>query len=108
MSGVIAGFSVELDAAAIGYPLQAIVRIEPLPGKLTRVEQVLAETPEVIECHGVTGEDCFVAHLVLVDLKDLDRILAPLHDLARTRTALVKSTVVERRLPPLNPSSPLA
>ncbi|TIL37486.1 MAG: winged helix-turn-helix transcriptional regulator, partial [Mesorhizobium sp.] len=32
--GVIRAFTVEIDPQALGYTLQAIVRIRPLPGKL--------------------------------------------------------------------------
>jgi DNA-binding Lrp family transcriptional regulator len=32
--GVISAFTVDLDLAALGYPLQAIVRVRPLPGQL--------------------------------------------------------------------------
>lgn len=32
--GVIRAFTVDVDPAALGYTLQAIVRIKPLPGRL--------------------------------------------------------------------------
>ncbi len=100
-AGVITGFTVEVDARALGYALEAVVRVEPLPGQLARVRQLLEETPEVTECLGVTGDDCFVARLALRDIADLDRLLGPLHDLARTSTSLVKTTPIARRPPPI-------
>ena len=99
--GVITGFTADIDPRALGYTLEAVVRVEPLPGKLARVRQLLEETPEVTECLGVTGEDCFVARLVLRGMADLDRLLGPLHDLARTSTSLVKTTPLVRRPPPV-------
>jgi Lrp/AsnC family leucine-responsive transcriptional regulator len=32
--GVVTAFTVDVDPAALGYPLQAIVRVRPLPGQL--------------------------------------------------------------------------
>lgn len=100
-AGVITGFTVEVDPRALGYTLEAVVRIEPLPGQLSRVRRLLEETPEVTECLGVTGEDCFVARIALRDIAALDRVLGPLHDLARTSTSLVKTTPIARRPPPI-------
>src|SRR5690349_5924637 len=62
--GVIEAFTVNIAPAAIGYPLQAIVRIRPLPGQLHVVERIIQETAEFIECDKVTGDDCFIGRLV--------------------------------------------
>lgn len=53
--GVIAGFTVELDPRALGYTLQAIVRVKPLPGQLHLVEELLQRIPEFVECDKVTA-----------------------------------------------------
>ena len=99
-AGVIQGFSADVSWAALGYSLQAIVRIEPLPGKLRDVERVLQDTPQVVQCDGVTGDDCFIARVVLRDVADLDVVLEPLHVLARTSTAVIKKATVPLRAPP--------
>ncbi|CAM2341220.1 Lrp/AsnC family transcriptional regulator [Burkholderia vietnamiensis] len=99
--GVIAGFTVELDPRALGYTLQAIVRVKPLPGQLHLVEDVLRRIPEFVECDKVTGEDCFICRLYLRTIEHLDDILSKVTERAETSTAIVKSTPVPRRLPPL-------
>jgi Lrp/AsnC family leucine-responsive transcriptional regulator len=99
--GVIEGFSIRLNAAALGFALEAILRVEPLPGKLRSVEKMLQEMPEILECSVVTGEDCFVARLVLRDMGEIDRLLGPLHDIARTKTSIVHRRPVPSRRPPV-------
>lgn len=99
--GVIARFTVELDPRALGYTLQAIVRVKPLPGQLHLVEELLRRIPEFVECDKVTGDDCFVCRLYLHSIEQLDEILAKVTERAETSTAIVKSTPVARRLPPL-------
>lgn len=101
--GVIRGFTIDVDPEALGYPLQAIVRIRPLPGKLHIVEQLISEIPEFGECDKVTGDDCFVARLYIRSMKELDGLLDQIVDKAETNTAIVKSKPVERRMPPLSP-----
>ncbi|MEQ5776923.1 Lrp/AsnC family transcriptional regulator [Thalassospira sp. NFXS8] len=98
--GVIRGFTVDINPEALGYPLQAIVRIRPLPGKLHIVEQLICEIPEFGECDKVTGDDCFVARLYVRSVAELDGLLDQIVDNAETNTSIVKAKPVERRMPP--------
>ena len=99
--GVIERFTVQLDPRALGYTLQAIVRVKPLPGQLHLVEDVLRRIPEFVECDKVTGDDCFICRLYLRSIDQLDEILSKVTERAETSTAIVKSTPIARRLPPL-------
>jgi len=99
--GVVTLFTIDLDPAAIGYPLQAIVRVRPLPGQLHIVERIIQDTPEFIECDKVTGDDCFIARLVVRSMGELDSILDKVAERAETNTSMIKSSPVKRRLPPL-------
>ncbi|MBO9463137.1 Lrp/AsnC family transcriptional regulator [Labrenzia sp. R5_0] len=99
--GVIRGFTVDIDPKVLGYSLQAIVRIRPLPGKLHIVQQLIQEIPEFCECDKVTGEDCFVARLAIPSIDQLDGILDRISDKAETSTSIVKSQPIRRRPPPL-------
>ncbi|WEX77726.1 Lrp/AsnC family transcriptional regulator [Sinorhizobium numidicum] len=99
--GVINGFTVSVNPARLGYPLQAVVRVRPMPGMLHIVERLIQETPEIVECDKITGDDCFVARLLVRDMEELDTILDRIAEKAQTNTSIVKSTPVKRRLPPL-------
>ncbi|ANL38813.1 MULTISPECIES: Lrp/AsnC family transcriptional regulator [Rhizobium] len=100
--GVIMAFTIDLDPAAVGYPLQAIVRVRPLPGQLHVVERLIQEIPEIVECDKVTGEDCFIARLVIRSMAELDGLLDRVAERAETNTAMIKASPVKRRLPPLS------
>jgi len=99
--GIIRGFTADIDPKAIGYSLQAIVRIRPLPGKLHIVQQLIQDIPEFCECDKVTGEDCFIARLAVPSIELLDGILDKISDKAETSTSIVKSQPIQRRPPPL-------
>lgn len=101
--GVLSGYTARIALPSIGYPLTALVRLRPVPGRLRDVEALLQQTPECIECDKVTGEDCFIARIALRSIQHLDQVLEGFADIAETNSALVKSTPVERRLPPLRP-----
>lgn len=100
-SGVIRGFTIDVDAQAVGYQIKAMVRIRPLPGKLHLVEKLIQERPEFIECDKITGDDPFLARLVVGSIEQMDDVLEALSDHAVTSTAVIKGTSVKRRLPPL-------
>jgi Lrp/AsnC family transcriptional regulator, leucine-responsive regulatory protein len=100
-AGVIRGYRLDLDPAALGLPLTAYVRVRPDPGQLPRVAELARSIPEVVECHRITGEDCFIlkAHFPAID--QLDRLLDQFLVYGTTTTSIVQSTPVSLRLPPL-------
>ncbi|MFP7607569.1 Lrp/AsnC family transcriptional regulator [Serratia quinivorans] len=100
-NGVIQGYTLNINLQALGYAFQSLVRIKPLPGMLKKVEQLIQDIPEVIECDKVTGEDCFIVRLVAHSMEQLDQILDRLAERAQSNTSIVKTTPVKRRLPPL-------
>ncbi|MCR0999253.1 Lrp/AsnC family transcriptional regulator [Serratia rubidaea] len=100
-SGVIQGYTLNVNLQALGYGFQSLVRLKPLPGMLKKVEQMVAAIPEVVECDKVTGEDCFIIRLAARSLEQLDQILDRLAEQAQSNTSIVKTTPVKRRLPTL-------
>lgn len=99
--GILTGFTVEIDTRALGYQIRALVRIRPLPGQLHVVERLIAERPEFIECDKITGDDPFLARMVVRSIEEMDEVLEALSQHATTSTAVIKGTSVKRRLPPL-------
>ena len=96
--GIIQKFTVELDLTKLGYSLEAIVRIKPRPGKLAQVEELIEKQLRIISCDRVTGDDCYVAKLVLRSITELDELLGPFHVCAETSTSIIKSSMIKRRL----------
>ena len=56
------GYRLDLNPAALGLPIALFIRIRPNPGALPRIAEPAQQIPEVVECHRVTGEDCFVKY----------------------------------------------
>jgi Lrp/AsnC family transcriptional regulator, leucine-responsive regulatory protein len=101
-AGAIRGYHAELDPAALGFPVAAVVRIRPSPGQLQRIPEIARETPQVAECHRITGEDCYLLRLHLRSIDDLEEILDRFTPHGLTTTSIVHSTPVPRRGPPLD------
>src|SRR5580692_3224011 len=106
-AGIITGTSLGLDPAALGYPVLAFVRVRPAPGQLHKIIDIAKRTPEVTECHRVTGEDCFVIKLRIATIGQLDSVLDRFLAFGQTTTSIVQSTPVPPRELPLPGEAPL-
>jgi Lrp/AsnC family leucine-responsive transcriptional regulator len=100
-AGVIQGYRLEIDPAALGYPIAAFIRVRPMPGKLPKIAELALSLPQVMECHRITGEDCFILKVGLDSLDNLDLILDQFLVYGQTTTSIVQSTPVPRRNLPL-------
>lgn len=104
-AGVIVGYRVDIDPAALGMPATALVRIRPGPGQLPRITQLAQETAQVVECHRITGEDCFLLKIHAPSIGELEEILDRFLLFGQTTTSIVVSTPVPARPLPL-PTAP--
>ncbi|MGH3209923.1 MAG: Lrp/AsnC family transcriptional regulator, partial [Trebonia sp.] len=100
-AGVIAGYRLDIDPAAVGLPVTAFARIRPMPGSLQKIAALAGELPQVTECYRITGEDCFLVKLHAPSIEQLEAILDRFLVYGNTATSIVVSTPVPRRPPPL-------
>jgi Lrp/AsnC family leucine-responsive transcriptional regulator len=100
-AGVIQATRIELDPKALGYPIAAFVRVRPMPGKLSKIAELARRMPQVVECHRITGEDCFIMKVYLEELDALDRVLDRFLAHGQTTTSLIQSSPVPPRGLPL-------
>jgi Lrp/AsnC family transcriptional regulator, leucine-responsive regulatory protein len=100
-TGVIRGYRLELDPIALGLPIAAYVRIRPNAGQLPSIAELAQQIPEVVECHRVTGEDCFILKVYIPAIDQLDRLLDSFLLYGTTSTSIIQSSPVPLRPPPL-------
>ncbi len=104
-AGVITGYRAEVDPRSVGFPVAAIVRIRPTTRQLQKIPELAREVPEVVECHRVTGEDCFVMKLHLRAMDDLEEILDRFIVFGQTTTSIIHSSPVAGRPLPTDADS---
>src|SRR5215472_12061109 len=100
-AGVIAGYRLDIDPAAVGLPVTAFARIRPMPGSLPKIAELAAGLPQVTECYRITGEDCFLVKVHAPAISQLEDILDRFLTYGNTTTSIVVSTPVPTRPPPL-------
>jgi DNA-binding Lrp family transcriptional regulator len=94
-------FERRIDPAFLGYSLRAYVVTKVTQRKLTAVGEALAEIPEVLEVHGLTGVTDLLIHVVGRDANDLYRIagrILSIDGVKRTSTGLVMQELMGYRI----------
>ena len=95
--GVIAGYRAEVVPAAVGLALTVDIRIRPAPRELRKVADLARETPEVVECQRITGDDCYVMRAHVRDVGHLEEVIDAFAIHGQTTTAIVQSAPVPLR-----------
>jgi Lrp/AsnC family leucine-responsive transcriptional regulator len=98
-AGVIRGYRLDIDPAAIGLPIAAWVRIRPGPGQLPKIADLANRTPQVSECHRISGEDCFLLKVHVPALEALAGVLDQFLLYGQTISSFVVSSPVPPRTP---------
>ena len=99
---VIRGYRLDIDPAALGYPVSAFVRVRPGPGQLPKIAKLAQQLPQVSECHRITGEDCFLLRVHATGIDTFENTLDQFLLYGQTTTSIVQSTIVEPRTPGLS------
>jgi Lrp/AsnC family transcriptional regulator, leucine-responsive regulatory protein len=95
--GVILGYHARIDPRALGFPLSAVIRVRPMPGALQRVIAVARDTPEVVDCRRITGEDCFILTAHVRSVEHLEEVIDRFTPHGHTTTSIVQSAPVDGR-----------
>jgi Lrp/AsnC family transcriptional regulator, leucine-responsive regulatory protein len=100
-AGVISGYRAEIDPRALGYELAVILRIRPAPRELKKVAELAQRTPEVVECHRITGDDCYLMKAHVRDVGHMEEVIDRFAIYGQTTTSIVQSSPVPGRSVPL-------
>jgi Lrp/AsnC family leucine-responsive transcriptional regulator len=100
--GVIAGYTARVNPRAVGYSLSVLIRVRPAPRQLAKVAEEARATPEVVECHRVTGEDCFFMIAHVRDVEHLEEVIDRFVVFGQTMSSIMQSSPVPLRGLPLS------
>jgi len=95
--GVVRGYHADVDPRALGYTLSSVIRVRPAPRQLAAVAELARDTPEVVECHRITGEDCYVLRAHVRDVEHLEEVIDRFALFGQTTTSIVQSSPVPGR-----------
>ena len=94
---VITGYHARIDPRALGFALGVVIRVRPAPREIAKVAALARDTPEVVECHRITGEDCFFMKAHVRDVEHLEEVIDRFVAFGQTTTSIVQSSPVPGR-----------
>jgi Lrp/AsnC family leucine-responsive transcriptional regulator len=96
-TGAITGYRADVDPRALGFTLGVIIRIRPAPRELRKVAELAERTPEVVECHRITGEDCYFMKAYVRDVEHLEEVIDQFAVYGQTTSSVMQTSPVPVR-----------
>lgn len=96
-TGVVGGYQAVVDANRVGLTILAFVRLRYPTGNYRPFHALLDTTPEILEAHHVTGEDCFVMKVMARSMSHLEEVTGRIAGLGAVTTSVVYSSPLTRR-----------
>ncbi|GAA4786361.1 Lrp/AsnC family transcriptional regulator [Streptomyces sanyensis] len=96
-AGVITGYAAVVEPERLGLPILAFVRLRYPNGNYKPFHDLLETTPEVVEAHHVTGDDCFVLKVTARSMRHLEEVSGRIGALGSVTTSVVYSSPLPRR-----------
>jgi len=96
-SGVIAGYQATVNPERVGLTVMAFVRVRYPTGNYRPFHAMLDTTPEIVEAHHVTGEDCFILKVLTRSMRHLEEVTGRIAGLGPVTTSVVYSSPLAGR-----------
>src|SRR5690606_26727202 len=103
-AGVFLSFERAIASTALGFPLEAFINVQLRQVDIPRITEELADIPEVVQAHGLSGQVDLLVRVACRDARhlfDTDARLLAIDGVERTETHLVMREVIPYRLRPL-------
>ena len=95
---IITGYRAEIDAAKVGFPVTAFIRMSISGIDYSHIIEVAKKSSEVLECHRGTGGDSFILKVAVADVEHLQNLIDRLTPYGITTTSIVLSSPVKNRV----------
>jgi Lrp/AsnC family transcriptional regulator, leucine-responsive regulatory protein len=95
---IIKGYRAEIDAAKIGLPITAFIRMSIVGVEFKQIVKIAEDSSEVLECHRATGGDSFIMKVAVSSVEHLQNVIDKLTPFGVTTTSIVLSSPVQKRI----------
>lgn len=96
--GVVEGFTARISPAAIDKSILVLIQLRELRGEFQSFEEFVKADTEIIECHRVTGESCYMMKAAVSSLAQLEALINRLMPYGQVQTSIVLSSPVPHRV----------
>ncbi|MCG8540676.1 MAG: Lrp/AsnC family transcriptional regulator [Clostridia bacterium] len=94
--GIIKGYRAIIDGDKVGIDVTAFISVPVGDLTIDKMANFLSKMPQVLECHKVTGNTCYLIKVKVKNTKKLEKLIDKINGIAKsTYTYLVLSTTKE-------------
>ncbi|TFV91592.1 Lrp/AsnC family transcriptional regulator [Oxalobacteraceae bacterium OM1] len=97
-AGIVTAYRAELAPDKLGLELTVFIELTTPPSQYKRFLAMAQKMPEIRECHHVTGSGSFIIKALIDGIRHLEPVVAKLGEFGETRTSIVMSSPVEKRV----------
>lgn len=95
-SGIIEGYSVNLNKSKLGLNVEAIIYLDVLFQNFKRLIENLSDIPEVQECLKVTGKHSVILKVAVKDNSELEEVIDKISLYGQPQTSLILSSYTNK------------
>jgi len=95
-AGIITGYHAHVAPDKVGFPVTAFILVTTRPEHYPRILTIANTTPEILECHHVSGEESFVMKVVAASVVMLETCIEQFNSYGQTKTLIVLSSPVAK------------
>jgi Lrp/AsnC family leucine-responsive transcriptional regulator len=96
-AGIIVGYRAEVNLAAVGLGMMAIITIRKQGARSHDLEDRARAMSEVLACHKVTGAECYYMRVAVRSVEHLDKVIEAFSLYGQVVTSVVLNSPVKRR-----------
>ncbi|WP_326513518.1 Lrp/AsnC family transcriptional regulator [Clostridium intestinale] len=96
-SGIIKGYSAQVNLPKLNYNIKAFINLEVSPKQKPEFYPFIAACPNVLECNCVTGKFSMLIKVSFHTTEELDGFINEIQRFGNTETQIVFSTPVDHR-----------
>jgi Lrp/AsnC family leucine-responsive transcriptional regulator len=96
--GIVEGFTARISPAALDKNILVLIQLRELKSECKTFEEFVKADTEIIECHRVTGDSCYVMKAAVSSLERLEALIDRLLPYGQVQTSIVLSSPVTHRV----------
>ena len=93
---IIEGYTLKVNSKKLGIDIKAIITVKYGLGKRAAFLSALDNFPEIQSCYLVTGEDCVIMHVHLIDNSHLVSFLDRIAEYGISKTSIILDELVSK------------
>jgi len=96
--GIIEGYHARIEPQKVGLPIMAFILLRTRPEKYPGIIALVRSTPEILECHHVSGGESFIVRVVAASIPHLENLIERFSLFGETSTLIVLSSPVVKQV----------